>query len=347
MTYILQRTGYSTNLPETFKFPLNCPFKELPFSGLCQLDVNCRLSVTAINKAQGNKIIVALQYIVNNMTITKFPIPWMLSSALWSISRLFKDHRWVLHIGPCWNSSRCWSQQTLRSPSCCLQGVSLDPPYTSYLMDQWKWPHLSLNDQLLVGPTVHPPLNDVLIRFRKHVLTTDVSKMYRAVTLAPEDRDFWRDIYWPNRGLFMMTRVTFGIATFLSSPLLQRPLKSPSMLRMAFPHWKQSKKPSHFIISFRASLSEKASNFSNGTQTRPKFSTHLRPRLKAQRTFLSLEILTALPKLLEWSTIPIKITSYSLPLNYPLKNHLLPNMNYCLIQQKSMTPLVSCRVPPL
>ena len=147
-----------------------------------------------------------MQYIVNNMTITKFPIPWMLSSALWSIPRLFKDHRWVLQIGPCWNSSRCWSQQTcprfiLRSPSCCLQGVSLDPPYVSYLMDQWKWPHRSLNDQLLVGPTVHPPLNDVLIRFRKHVLTIDVSKMYRAVTLAPEDRDLWRDIYWPNRGL--------------------------------------------------------------------------------------------------------------------------------------------------
>ena len=47
-----------------------------------------------------------------------------------------------------------------------------------------------LNDQLIVGPTVHPPLNDVLVRFRKHpyVLTTDVSKMYRAVTVAPEDR---------------------------------------------------------------------------------------------------------------------------------------------------------------
>ena len=150
---------------------------------------------------------------------------------------------------------------------------------------------------------------------------------------------------------YWMTRVTFGIASAafleISSPLLQRLLKSPSMLRMAFPHWKQSKKPSHFIISFRTSLSEKASNFSNGTQTRPKFSTHFRPRLKAQRTFLSLEILTALPKLLEWRTIPIKITSYSLPPNYPLKNHLLPNVNYCLIQQKSLTPLVSSRVPLL
>lgn len=49
----------------------------------------------------------------------------------------------------------------------------------------------------------------------------------------------------------------------------------------------------------------------------------------------------ALSKLLEWSTIPIKITSSSLPLNYPLKNHLLPNVKYCQIQQRSLTPLVS------
>ena len=39
---------------------------------------------------------------------------------------------------------------------------------------------VSLNDTLLVGPTVHPSLIDVLLRFRLHrvALTTDVSKMY-------------------------------------------------------------------------------------------------------------------------------------------------------------------------
>ena len=43
---------------------------------------------------------------------------------------------------------------------------------------------VSLNDQLHVGPTVHPLLNDVLIRFRKHpfVLTTDASKMYPPIS---------------------------------------------------------------------------------------------------------------------------------------------------------------------
>ena len=78
---------------------------------------------------------------------------------------------------------------------------------------------VSLNDQLLVGPTVHPPLNDVLVRFRKHpyVLITDVSRMYRAVTLAPEDRDYhrflWRDKPGDPITDYRMTRVTFGIAS--------------------------------------------------------------------------------------------------------------------------------------
>lgn len=44
---------------------------------------------------------------------------------------------------------------------------------------------VSLNDTLLVGPTVHPPLIDVLLRFRLYpiALTADVSKMYRAIDL--------------------------------------------------------------------------------------------------------------------------------------------------------------------
>ena len=43
----------------------------------------------------------------------------------------------------------------------------------------------SLNDQLLVGPTVNAPLLDVLLRFRLHrvAVTTDVSQMYQAVFL--------------------------------------------------------------------------------------------------------------------------------------------------------------------
>ena len=53
---------------------------------------------------------------------------------------------------------------------------------------------ISLNDTLLVGPTIHPPLIDVLLRFRLHrvALTADVSRMYRAVMLTESDRDFHR-----------------------------------------------------------------------------------------------------------------------------------------------------------
>ena len=49
---------------------------------------------------------------------------------------------------------------------------------------------VSLNEQLLVGPTVHSTLIDVLIHFRSHhiALTTDVSRMYRAVILPELER---------------------------------------------------------------------------------------------------------------------------------------------------------------
>ena len=52
----------------------------------------------------------------------------------------------------------------------------------------------SLNDLLLVGTTVHLPLLDVLLCFRMHrvALTADVSKMYRAVLLAEDDKDLHR-----------------------------------------------------------------------------------------------------------------------------------------------------------
>ena len=77
---------------------------------------------------------------------------------------------------------------------------------------------ISLNDSLLVGPTTHPPLIDVLLQFCTHrvALTTDVSKMYRAVELVPADRDLHRFV-WRNNPKdplldYRMTRVTFGVS---------------------------------------------------------------------------------------------------------------------------------------
>ena len=71
---------------------------------------------------------------------------------------------------------------------------------------------ISLNDTLMVGPTVHPSLVDVLIRFRTHrtALIADVSRMYRAILLTSSHKDLhrfvWRDS--PNSDLkdYRMTR---------------------------------------------------------------------------------------------------------------------------------------------
>ena len=77
---------------------------------------------------------------------------------------------------------------------------------------------VSPNDLLLVGPTVHSPLIDVLLRFRlqRVALTADVSKMYRVIELANQDRDLHRFIWRrsPDQPLqdYRMTRVTFGVS---------------------------------------------------------------------------------------------------------------------------------------
>ena len=62
---------------------------------------------------------------------------------------------------------------------------------------------VSLNDTLLVGPTIHPPLIDVLIRFRFHriALTADVSRMYRAVALDKPDQDLHHFVWRNNQCL--------------------------------------------------------------------------------------------------------------------------------------------------
>lgn len=76
---------------------------------------------------------------------------------------------------------------------------------------------VSLNDTLQVGPTVHSSLIDVLLRFRSYrvAVTSDVSRMYRAVKLVPSDHDFHRFVWRssPNEQLvdYRMKRVTFGV----------------------------------------------------------------------------------------------------------------------------------------
>lgn len=78
---------------------------------------------------------------------------------------------------------------------------------------------VSLNDVLMVGPTVHPLLVDVLLRFRTHriAMVADISKMYRAIELPPTDQDLHHFVWRanPNDTLqdFQMTRVIFGVSS--------------------------------------------------------------------------------------------------------------------------------------
>ena len=55
----------------------------------------------------------------------------------------------------------------------------------------------SLNYHLLLGPTVHSSLVDVLLRFwcNQIALTNDVSCMYHAVLLLVEQRDLHRFVW--------------------------------------------------------------------------------------------------------------------------------------------------------
>lgn len=77
----------------------------------------------------------------------------------------------------------------------------------------------SLNDNLLVGPTLHEELFATIIRFRLHkvAFTSDIKKMYRQILISEEQRDLqriiWRDN--PNDELktYQLSTVTYGLAS--------------------------------------------------------------------------------------------------------------------------------------
>ena len=81
----------------------------------------------------------------------------------------------------------------------------------------------SLNQMLMVGPTLQPTLSNLLLKFRTYpvALNADISKMYREVLLAPEDKDLHRFVWraTPDEPIkdYRMTRVTFGVS---ASPYL-------------------------------------------------------------------------------------------------------------------------------
>ncbi|XP_018378079.1 PREDICTED: uncharacterized protein LOC108770842 [Trachymyrmex cornetzi] len=80
---------------------------------------------------------------------------------------------------------------------------------------------VSLNELLMVGPTIQSGLFSHLIRFRtyNYVITADIEKMYRQVWVHEDDRRYQR-ILWRRNGkieTFQLNTLTFGVA---SSPFL-------------------------------------------------------------------------------------------------------------------------------
>lgn len=76
----------------------------------------------------------------------------------------------------------------------------------------------SLNDNLLVGPTLQEDLFSILIRFRCHkfVLTADIEKMYRQIWVDPKQRDLlrilWREHESQHLRIYKLKTVTYGTA---------------------------------------------------------------------------------------------------------------------------------------
>ncbi|XP_063981499.1 uncharacterized protein LOC135164772 [Diachasmimorpha longicaudata] len=87
---------------------------------------------------------------------------------------------------------------------------------------------ISLNDTLLVGPTIQNTIFEQVLRFRVHryVITADIEKMYRQILVHPEDCQFQK-VLWTHHGqlrTFQLNTVTFGTASapFLAVRTLQQ-----------------------------------------------------------------------------------------------------------------------------
>lgn len=79
----------------------------------------------------------------------------------------------------------------------------------------------SLNDLLMVGPTIQEKLFFHLIRFRtyNYVITADIEKMYRQILMHEDDRRFQLILWRENKEIktYQLNTLTFGVS---SSPFL-------------------------------------------------------------------------------------------------------------------------------
>lgn len=88
---------------------------------------------------------------------------------------------------------------------------------------------VSLNDALMIGPTLQDDLLSILLRFRtpKFVMIADIEKMYRQILVSPVDRPLqriiWRDSTTERLRTFQLNTVTYGTscAPYLATKSLQ------------------------------------------------------------------------------------------------------------------------------
>lgn len=111
----------------------------------------------------------------------------------------------------------------------------------------------SLNDTLMVGPTIQNKVLGHLLRFRTHtyVATADIEKMYRQVFIHPSDRRF-QQIFWYQGSdivTYQLNMVTFGVA---SAPFLA--IRTIHQLaddeRVEFPHTAEILKRDMYVDDF-------------------------------------------------------------------------------------------------
>lgn len=76
----------------------------------------------------------------------------------------------------------------------------------------------SLNNSMMVGPTIQPPLTTIIMRFRKHPIafSADITKIYRQIKVARENQDLQRIVWRPHPSEpirdYRLTTVTYGTA---------------------------------------------------------------------------------------------------------------------------------------
>lgn len=88
---------------------------------------------------------------------------------------------------------------------------------------------LSLNDTMMVGPTIQDPLFDIVLRFRIHayVFTSDISKMYGMILIHRKHTKFQRNLWRadPQDELKTLELLTVTYGTAAAPYLATRTLK--------------------------------------------------------------------------------------------------------------------------